>query len=175
MHDALRSDALAALLVATEVPALARRGANAARNIQDPISSRAQQVKQGAALVRRAGGGTTQDIVNANERLTAIRGVMHSAANVRASGIAEVGVAVGDTERVTQQIAARVEQSAAAAESLRPQAEELMASVAALQPASASRQGIGATRALAVPRRCASLFIERWVAGLQGSIAQTRP
>jgi methyl-accepting chemotaxis protein len=115
-------------VVASEVRALANRSAEAAREIKDLIGSSAQQVEQGSALADRA-GATMQEIVAAIERVTAIMGEVHAAGSVQASGMAEVGEAVSDMDRATQQNAALVEESAAAAESLRQQAGQLVSSV----------------------------------------------
>jgi methyl-accepting chemotaxis protein len=125
-------------VVATEVRALAKRSADAAREIKNLIGSSAQQVEQGSALAGRA-GGTMQDIVSAIERLTALMGDIHSAGSDQASSVAAVGTAVGDLDRATQQNAALVEESAAAAGSLRQQADRLVASVAVFQLGSGSR------------------------------------
>ncbi len=125
-------------VVATEVRALAKRSADAAREIKSLIGSSAQQVEEGSALAGRA-GGTMQEIVQAIERLTALMGDVHSAGSAQASGMAEVGSAVSEMDHATQQNAALVEESAAAAESLRQQAERLVASVAVFRLGSAGR------------------------------------
>ncbi len=115
-------------VVASEVRALANRSAEAAREIKSLIGSSAEQVEQGSALADRA-GSTMQEIVAAIERVTAIMGEVHAAGTEQASGMAEVGEAVSDMDRATQQNAALVEESAAAAESLRQQAAQLVSSV----------------------------------------------
>ena len=61
--------------------------------------------------------------------MNALIGEISTATGEQASGIDQVGDAVSDLDRVTQQNAALVEQSAAAAESLRQQAERLLKSV----------------------------------------------
>jgi methyl-accepting chemotaxis protein len=115
-------------VVATEVRALATRSAAAAREIKTLIGSSADQVEQGAALAGRA-GTTMQGVVTAIERVSELMGDIRTAGAVQSSGMQDVGRAVGDMDQATQQNAALVEQSAAAAESLRQQAAQLVASV----------------------------------------------
>ena len=116
-------------VVAGEVRALAGRSAEAAREIKGLIGSSVERVAHGTALVDRA-GATMQEVVGSIERVTAIVGAISSASGAQRSGVAEVGEAVGQMDRSTQQNAALVEQSAAAAESLRDQARRLVEAVA---------------------------------------------
>ncbi len=116
-------------VVAGEVRALAGRSAEAAREIKGLIGSSVERVEHGTALVDRA-GATMRDVVGSIERVTTIVGAISSASDAQRSGVAQVGEAVGQMDRTTQQNAALVEESAAAAESLRDQARQLVDAVA---------------------------------------------
>ncbi len=119
-------------VVASEVRSLAGRSAGAAREIKDLIGTSVERVTQGSALVDQA-GATMTEVVNAIQRVTDIVGEISSASTEQASGVAAVGEAVTQMDRSTQQNAALVEQSAAAAESLRQQADTLVQTVAAFK------------------------------------------
>ncbi|CAG4917385.1 methyl-accepting chemotaxis protein [Paraburkholderia saeva] len=116
-------------VVATEVRSLAQRSAQAAREIQALISDSVERAGHGSALVDEAGATMTQ-IVSAIQRVTIIVGEISSASVEQSIGVDQVGEAVGQMDQTTQQNAALVEESAAAAESLRQQAVQLVDSVA---------------------------------------------
>jgi methyl-accepting chemotaxis protein len=116
-------------VVASEVRGLARRSAEAAHEIKALISESVSQVQDGAALVDQA-GSTMQEIVGATRRVTDIMREISGASAQQSSGVAEVGQAVQQMDRGTQQNAALVEQSAAAAINLQQQAQQLTRAVA---------------------------------------------
>jgi methyl-accepting chemotaxis protein-1 (serine sensor receptor) len=116
-------------VVAGEVRNLARRAADAAREIKTLITDSVERVGEGSALVDRA-GTTMNEVVGSIRRVTDIMGEISSASVEQSSGVSQVGEAVGQMDRVTQQNAALVEESAAAAESLRQQAMRLVEAVA---------------------------------------------
>ncbi len=116
-------------VVASEVRSLAGRSAEAAKEIKNLISASVERVEQGTALVDRA-GATMTEVVASIKRVTDIMGEISSASNEQASGVAQVGEAVTQMDQVTQQNAALVEEMAAAASSLKSQANELVQSVA---------------------------------------------
>jgi methyl-accepting chemotaxis protein len=116
-------------VVAGEVRVLARRSADAAKEIKTLIGTSVDQVHQGSALVADA-GRTMDQIVGSIRRVTDIVGEISSASGEQASGVSQVGQAVAQMDQATQQNAALVEQSAAAAESLREQALALVQAVA---------------------------------------------
>jgi methyl-accepting chemotaxis protein len=93
------------------------------------ISDSVERVDRGAALVNEA-GSTMMQIVGATERVTVIVGEISSASAEQSAGVAQVGVAVGQMDQLTQRNATLVEESAAAAESLQHQATQLVESVA---------------------------------------------
>jgi methyl-accepting chemotaxis protein len=119
-------------VVAGEVRALAHRSAQAAREIKSLIAASSERVSSGAGLVQQA-GSTMSDIVSSVQRVTDIIGRITAASTEQAGGIEDVHKAVGQLDQMTQQNAALVEQSTAAAESLRQQAGQLSALVTAFK------------------------------------------
>ena len=119
-------------VVASEVRSLAGRSAEAAREIKFLITASVERVEQGTALVDQA-GTTMTDVVGSIRQVTDIMGEISSASNEQAIGVSQVGEAVQQMDQVTQQNAALVEEMAAAASSLKSQAEELVHTVAAFK------------------------------------------
>ncbi|EMJ9776868.1 methyl-accepting chemotaxis protein [Morganella morganii] len=115
-------------VVAGEVRNLAQRSAQAAREIKTLIEDSVGRVDAGSALVERA-GETMNEIVSAVTRVTDIMSEIASASDEQSRGIDQIGVAVTEMDKVTQQNAALVEQSAAAAASLEEQAGKLTQAV----------------------------------------------
>jgi len=116
-------------VVAGEVRNLAQRSADAAKEIKGLIGASVERVEQGSQLVDKA-GGTMEEVVTAIRRVTDIMGEISAASKEQASGVAQVGEAITQMDQTTQQNAALVEQSAAAAASLQTQAGELVNAVA---------------------------------------------
>ena len=116
-------------VVASEVRSLAQRSAAAAREIKGLISTSVERVAHGSTLVDQA-GSTMQEIVGAIRRVTDIMGEISSASVEQSSGVTQVGQSVTQMDHATQQNAALVEESAAAADSLKTQARELVNLVA---------------------------------------------
>jgi methyl-accepting chemotaxis protein len=116
-------------VVASEVRSLAGRSAEAAREIKSLIGASVEKVDSGSRLVAHA-GQTMTEIVNSVQRVSNIIGEISNSANDQSKGIGEVNTAVVELDQMTQQNAALVEQSAAAAESLREQAHRLAQVVA---------------------------------------------
>jgi methyl-accepting chemotaxis protein len=119
-------------VVASEVRSLAQRSADAAREIKSLIAASVERVGQGAAQADEA-GATMAEVVSAITRVTAIMGEISAASREQSSGVSLVGRAVSQMDTATQRNAALVEQSAAAAESLRAQAQELVQVVGAFK------------------------------------------
>jgi len=111
-------------VVASEVRLLAGRSAEAAREIKALIQASVSKVEDGSRLVENA-GVTMTEIVSSVRRVSDIIGEISAAAAEQSSGISNVNHAVGELDQMTQQNAALVEQSAAAAQSLREQAQRL--------------------------------------------------
>ncbi|MFX1677777.1 methyl-accepting chemotaxis protein [Mitsuaria sp. CC2] len=111
-------------VVASEVRSLAQRSAEAAKEIKTLIGASVTSVEAGSRLVQAA-GESMNDIVGSVQRVTDIIGEITAASTEQSSGIAQVNDAVVQLDRMTQQNAALVEESAAAAESLKDQAHRL--------------------------------------------------
>lgn len=112
-------------VVASEVRNLAQRSAQAAREIKDMIHESVANVDSGNRLVTSAGESMTE-IVGQVRRVTDLIGEITNVAAEQSSGIEQVNEAVAQMDQVTQQNAALVEESAAAAASLKGQAESLL-------------------------------------------------
>ncbi|MDC6167295.1 methyl-accepting chemotaxis protein [Paucibacter sp. XJ19-41] len=111
-------------VVAAEVRSLAQRSAQAAREIKGLIGASVDKVETGARLVQDA-GSTMDEIVSSVGRVSDIISEISSAASEQSGGIARISGAVGELDQMTQQNAALVEESAAAAASLQDQAVKL--------------------------------------------------
>ncbi|MDE1915772.1 MAG: methyl-accepting chemotaxis protein [Sphingomonadales bacterium] len=116
-------------VVATEVRALAQRSADAAKDIKALITTSTQQVSSGVGLVRET-GDLLGKIVGRVGDMTHLIGSIATNAEMQAGNLQQVNTAVADMDRVTQQNAAMVEQSTAAARSLAGEAQELATIVA---------------------------------------------
>jgi methyl-accepting chemotaxis protein len=115
-------------VVASEVRSLAQRSAAAAKEIKTLISNSVESVDAGSHQVSEAGRAMT-DIVSQVKRVNDLIAEISSATIEQTQGIGQVGDAVNQLDQVTQQNAALVEESAAAAESLRHQAGKLVEAV----------------------------------------------
>jgi len=115
-------------VVAGEVRSLAQRSAEAAKEIKTLIGASVDKVESGARLVQDA-GSTMREIVSAVRRVSEVLGEITTATSEQAGGIQLVNDAVNNVDQMTQQNAALVEQSAAAAESMRDQAGKLARTV----------------------------------------------
>jgi len=116
-------------VVASEVRSLAGRSAAAAKEIKHLIGASVEHVSQGSALVNQA-GVTMTEVVSSIRRVTDIMGEISAASTEQSLGVSQVGEAVVQMDQVTQQNAALVEEMAAAATSLKSQAQELVQTMA---------------------------------------------
>ena len=116
-------------VVANEVRTLAQRSATAAREIKTLIARSVETVESGTRQVGEA-GKAMDDIVAQVGRVNDLVGEISAASSEQSQGIGQVGDAVAQLDQVTQQNAALVEESAAAAESLKDQAQQLVQAVA---------------------------------------------
>ncbi|MBB5448343.1 methyl-accepting chemotaxis protein [Paraburkholderia sp. WSM4177] len=116
-------------VVAAEVRSLAKRSAQAAHEIRESITASVERVDHGSALVDHA-GATMSQVVDAIQRLSILVVEISNAGAQQSVGMGQVGEAVNRMDETTQQNAALVEESAAAAESLRQQAANLVDCVA---------------------------------------------
>jgi aerotaxis receptor len=104
-------------VVASEVRALAQRSAVAAKEIRDLIARSAEQIGEGTEQMKNA-GKTIDEVVASVRQVGDLIAQITNATKEQATGIAQVNDAVIQLETVTQQNAALVEESAAAAEGL---------------------------------------------------------
>jgi methyl-accepting chemotaxis protein len=128
-------------VVAGEVRNLAQRSAQAAREIKSLIADSVAKVESGSTLVNEA-GQTMGDIVAQVKRVTDLIGEITSATLEQSSGIGQVNQAVTQLDQMTQQNAALVEQSAAAAQSLKDQADRLAEAVAMFKVSQAEAKAV---------------------------------
>jgi len=115
-------------VVAGEVRSLAQRSAEAAKEIKSLITHNVEQVEQGTTLVDQA-GKTMGEIVGSIRKVSDVVSEISAASAEQTGGIQQVGEAVNQMDTATQQNAALVEESAAAADSLKKQAQELLQAV----------------------------------------------
>ncbi|MFE9082807.1 methyl-accepting chemotaxis protein [Brevundimonas sp. NPDC003935] len=111
-------------VVASEVRALAQRSAEAAKEIKTLISASAVEVAQGVKLVGEA-GASLDAIAGKVGEMDALVAEIAASSQEQSSGLSQVNAAVNQMDQVTQQNAAMVEQSTAAALSLKTEAEGL--------------------------------------------------
>ena len=116
-------------VVAGEVRSLAQRSAEAAREIKGLIGASVEKVEAGTRQVAEAGSTIGEIVANAQKIADLINHIT-TAANEQSQGIGQVNGAVGQLDQMTQQNAALVEESAAAAQSLQDQAQKLAGVVA---------------------------------------------
>jgi methyl-accepting chemotaxis protein len=131
-------------VVAGEVRSLAQRSAEAAREIKSLITASVERVERGTALADQA-GETMNEIVQSIQRVTDIVGEITTASIEQSQGVQEVGQAVTQMDQATQHNAALVEESAAASDSLKQQAAQLVQAVSAFklgsEPSAAAAPG----------------------------------
>ncbi|MCC6071071.1 methyl-accepting chemotaxis protein [Massilia sp. MAHUQ-52] len=117
-------------VVAAEVRNLAQRSAAAAREIKELIDDSVDKVTAGTQLADKA-GNTMNEVVASVKRVTEIIGEIAAASAEQTTGIEQVNQAIAAMDQATQQNAALVEESAAAAASMRDQAGALKHTISA--------------------------------------------
>ncbi|MHA0968385.1 methyl-accepting chemotaxis protein [Enterobacter cloacae] len=115
-------------VVASEVRTLAQKSAVAAKDIESLIAQSVSSVKNGAELVGRS-GEVIDSIISSVNKVNTLMEQISVASEEQSRGISQVGQAVTEMDGVTQQNAALVQQSAAAAASLEEQAQQLTRSI----------------------------------------------
>ena len=153
-------------VVASEVRSLAQRSATAAKEIKALIGGSVEQVEQGNRLVDEA-GTTMNEVLDSVKRVTLIMTEIMNASEEQATGIEQINLALTQMDQVTQQNAALVEEAAAAAESMREQAETLVTAVSVFKLRHGAPSGVSpragaqpASQRLAPPSRRAMLSYE---------------
>jgi methyl-accepting chemotaxis protein len=144
-------------VVAAEVRSLAQRSAGAAKEIKTLISASVERVDSGTQQVQAA-GATMTEIVDSVQRVTDIIAEISAAAREQSEGIGVVNGSVVQLDQMTQQNAALVEESAAAAESLREQSARMAEAIgvfklsgARAQPARSAAKPASPSSAKALP------------------------
>ena len=137
-------------VVASEVRSLAQRSAQAAKEIKGLIGSSVEKVEGGSRLVADA-GRTMNEIVGSVQRVSDMIGEITASALEQSEGIGQISGSVNELDRMTQQNAALVEESAAAAQSLQEQASRLshVVGMFRLDGSDAPAHALPATHALA--------------------------
>ncbi len=115
-------------VVASEVRQLAQRSAGAAREIKELISASVDKIGTGTQVVRQAGSTMTELVSNARQ-INAYLAEISTAAKEQAQGVEQVDRSIQDLDHTTQQNAALVEETAAAAAALQHQAEMLQTEI----------------------------------------------
>ncbi|MEH2920137.1 methyl-accepting chemotaxis protein [Samsonia erythrinae] len=126
-------------VVAGEVRNLAQRSASAAKEIEGLIAESVERVNMGSNQVTQT-GEAMDSIISAITRVNDLMGEIASASDEQSRGITQIGQAVTEMDGVTQQNAALVQESAAAAASLEDQARQLTEAVAVFQLSAAEAQ-----------------------------------
>ena len=111
-------------VVAGEVRSLAGRSAEAAKEIKALITTSVSNVESGSQQVEQA-GQSMQEIVQSVRRVSDLIGEITAASLEQRDGIGQVNSAIGNLDQMTQQNAALVEESTAAATAMREQAQRL--------------------------------------------------
>jgi methyl-accepting chemotaxis protein len=119
-------------VVAAEVRNLAKRSADAAKEINTLINTSVERIESGTRVAQGAGDTMTELVTNA-QRINGLLAEVSTAASEQSAGVSAVGASVQQLDQMTQQNSALVEQTAAAAASLRDQALELADEVAAFK------------------------------------------
>ena len=167
-------------VVASEVRALAGRSAEAAKEIKALINASVQTVETGSAQVEHA-GSSMQEIVASVRRVSDLIGEISASSTEQRDGIAQVNQAVTQLDQMTQQNAALVEESAAAASGLKEQAQRLSEVVAVFNvgsgavPALAPRAAVVAAPAAPIPAKRPAPAVAAPAAKRLGAAAPAAP
>ncbi|ORM84461.1 methyl-accepting chemotaxis protein [Pantoea deleyi] len=137
-------------VVAGEVRNLAQRSSLAAKEIETLIRESLDRVHDGSDYVERA-GTTMNDIVRSVSQVKDIMGEIAAASDEQNRGISQIATAMAEMDSTTQQNAALVEESSAAATSLESQADELEKTVAVFR-LSAVQHSISRAAPVVTPR-----------------------
>jgi len=151
-------------VVASEVRSLAQRSAEAAKEIKLLIDTSVQNVESGSQQVAQA-GQSMEEIVGSVRRVSDLIGEITASSTEQRDGIAQVNQAVSNLDQMTQQNAALVEQSSAAASAMRDQAQRLsqVVSVFNVGAVTVARAPIAAPMRTAAPRPAPAAALSRTV------------
>ena len=132
-------------VVAGEVRTLAQRSAEAAKEIKGLITASVGNVDMGAAQVAQA-GQSMEEIVSSVRRVTDLIGEITASASEQSEGFGQVNTAVSNLDQMTQQNAALVEESSAAANAMNDQALRLLQLVSGFNVGSSAHASTGYAR-----------------------------
>ncbi len=155
-------------VVAGEVRSLAQRSAEAAKEIKQLITTSVDNVQTGSAQVEQA-GQSMQDIVTSVRRVSDLIGEITASSTEQRDGISQVNQAVANLDQMTQQNAALVEESSAAAAAMHEQAQRLA------QVVSVFNVGAGAPAPASAPRRIAAPASAPAARVVAPALARARP
>ncbi|GAA4033981.1 methyl-accepting chemotaxis protein [Actimicrobium antarcticum] len=158
-------------VVASEVRSLAQRSAAAAKEIKQLIGDSVEKVDDGARLVDQA-GVTMDEIVSSVQRVTDIMGEISSASEEQSRGIEQINMAITELDEVTQQNAALVEQSAAAAQSMQDQTAELLTVVSVFRLSAGAESEARTQAPVATARRATAPVAVRKPVALNKPVAR---
>ncbi len=163
-------------VVASEVRSLAQRSASAAKEIKELIGESVGKVEAGSQLVTEA-GTTMDEIVQQVRQVADLIGEIGSATREQGQGISQVNDAVTQLDQMTQQNAALVEESAAAANSLSTQAAHLvqLVSVFRVDQNPAQPRGPGFTAAAPAPAQPAAAPLARTAPAVAPALLSRKP
>ena len=133
-------------VVASEVRALAQRSAEAAKEIKTLINTSGARVGEGVELVNGTGEALRRIVEQVNQ-INNLIGDMAASASAQATTIAEVNIAIGEMDQISQQNAAMVEESTAATRTLAAQTRDLLEAVTRFKLEEARAPGRPAARA----------------------------
>ena len=143
-------------VVAGEVRALAGRSAEAAKEIKQLIGESVARVEQGGQLVAQA-GSTMDEVVTAIRHVSDLVGEISAASKEQSQGVGQVSEAIAQMDQTTQQNAALVEESAAAAEGLKQQSQDLVKVVSNFKLKSAVQPTMASTPAVKIEKQASSV------------------
>ncbi|AYM98433.1 HAMP domain-containing protein [Acidovorax sp. 1608163] len=130
-------------VVASEVRSLAGRSAEAAKEIKTLIGKSVENVESGSEQVTQA-GKSMDEIVASVRRVSDLIGEITASSTEQRDGIGQVNQAVANLDQMTQQNAALVEESTAAAASMRDQAQRLAEVVSVFNVGASTRASASA-------------------------------
>ena len=129
-------------VVAQEVRTLAGRSGDASREIRELVDRSVSSTQNGATMVKSA-GQTMEEIVESIDKVTRVISDISNGAQEQSQGIGQVNTAVTELDSMTQHNASLVEETSAAAESMRQQAAELARLIAGFRLSDGGGAGHG--------------------------------